>query len=84
MFMAQAFVVDTQQSGSARRRQIVLRQLVHGLRAHSSAAAAWRCTAMLSLDPATVTNRRYPLLFQTGETAYGQAPWWTRSIRTIS
>jgi hypothetical protein len=27
---------------------------------------------MLSLEPATVTNRRYPLLFQTGETAYGR------------
>ena len=26
---------------------------------------------MLSLEPATVTDRRYPLLFQTGETAYG-------------
>src|SRR5205823_14641017 len=26
---------------------------------------------MLSLDPATITKRRYPLLFQTGETAYG-------------
>ena len=27
---------------------------------------------MLSLDPATVTDRRYPLLFQTGESAYGK------------
>ena len=27
---------------------------------------------MLRLEPATVTERRYPLLFQTGETAYGQ------------
>ena len=27
---------------------------------------------MLSLEPATVTNRSYPLLFQTGETAYGR------------
>jgi len=27
---------------------------------------------MLSLDPATITNRRYPELFQTGETAYGK------------
>lgn len=27
--------------------------------------------SMLSLEPATVTERRYPLLFQTGETAYG-------------
>ena len=26
---------------------------------------------MISLEPATITNRRYPLLFQTGETAYG-------------
>ena len=27
---------------------------------------------MLSLDPATITDRRYPELFQTGETAYGK------------
>lgn len=29
--------------------------------------------AMASLDPLTVTDRRYPLLFQTGETAFGRA-----------
>jgi len=28
--------------------------------------------AMLSLEPATVTGRQYPLLFQQGETAYGK------------
>ena len=28
--------------------------------------------SMVSLEPLTVQNRRYPLLFQTGETAYGQ------------
>jgi len=28
--------------------------------------------AMLSLEPATVTGREYPLLFQQGETAYGK------------
>src|SRR5947209_9886269 len=27
---------------------------------------------MLSLDPATMTDRSYPLLFQTGETAFGK------------
>jgi hypothetical protein len=27
--------------------------------------------AMLSLEPATITDRRYPLLFQQGETAFG-------------
>src|ERR1700720_5031128 len=26
---------------------------------------------MLSLEPATITDRRYPLLFQQGETAFG-------------
>jgi hypothetical protein len=33
---------------------------------------AFQAELMLSLEPATVTDRRYPLLFQTGETAYGQ------------
>ena len=28
--------------------------------------------AMLSLDPATISNRRYPELFQQGETAFGR------------
>src|ERR1700730_8674375 len=28
---------------------------------------------MLSLEPATIADRRYPLIFQTGETAYGAA-----------
>jgi hypothetical protein len=28
---------------------------------------------MISLDPATITDRRYPLLFQTGETAFGKS-----------
>jgi hypothetical protein len=28
--------------------------------------------SMLSLEPATITKRRYPLLFQTGETAFGR------------
>ena len=28
--------------------------------------------AMFSLEPATVTTRRYPELFQTGETAFGK------------
>ena len=27
--------------------------------------------AMFSLEPATITGERYPLLFQQGETAYG-------------
>jgi hypothetical protein len=40
---------------------------------HSFLGGSFMFQSMLSLDPATVTNRRYPLLFQTGETAYGKA-----------
>lgn len=36
-----------------------------------NARSAFLVRAMLSLEPATITNRRYPLLFQTGETAFG-------------
>jgi hypothetical protein len=39
---------------------------------HSAGRGSIEFRSMLSLDPATVTNRRYPLLFQTGETAYGK------------
>jgi hypothetical protein len=39
---------------------------------------AFQAELMLSLEPTTITNRRYPLLFQTGETAYG-----TRSLISI-
>ena len=44
---------------------------------------AFQVELMLSLEPATIADRRYPLLFQTGETAYG-VHWSTRSIPTIS
>jgi hypothetical protein len=33
---------------------------------------AFELQLMLSLEPATITDRRYPLLFQTGETAFGK------------
>lgn len=40
---------------------------------HKFAGGSIMLRSMLSLEPATITNRRYPLLFQTGETAYGVA-----------
>src|SRR6266699_2430985 len=36
------------------------------------AQGSFQTEVMLSLEPVTITNRRYPLLFQTGETAYGK------------
>jgi hypothetical protein len=37
-----------------------------------SRRGAFQTQLMGSLEPATVTDRRYPLLFQTGETVYGK------------
>ncbi len=72
MFMGQAFVVDTQQSGP--RGADKFYSVNYGM--FSASRKLGRGTflfeTMLSLDPATVTQRRYPELFQTGETAFGK------------
>ena len=39
---------------------------------HSLGGGTFSVHTMLSLEPATITDRRYPELFQTGETAYGK------------
>jgi hypothetical protein len=39
---------------------------------HSLGGGTLDIETMLSLEPATITNRSYPELFQTGETAYGR------------
>src|ERR1700690_2010095 len=37
---------------------------------HALAGGTFRIRSMLSLDPATITNGRYPELLQTGETSH--------------
>jgi hypothetical protein len=72
MFMGTAFVVDTQESGPRGGDKLYSANWFMVSAGHSVGAnGAFQADLMLSLDPATVTNRRYPLLFQTGETAYG-------------
>jgi len=39
----------------------------------SRGKSEWTLRAMLSLEPATITGRYYPELFQQGETAFGKA-----------
>jgi hypothetical protein len=39
---------------------------------HSLGKGSLQFDLMLSLEPATITGRRYPELFQTGETAFGK------------
>jgi hypothetical protein len=72
MYMGQAFLVETQQSGPRGADKLYSTNWGMGSAQHSLGSGQIMFDAMLSLEPATVTNRSYPLLFQTGETAYGQ------------
>src|SRR5207302_1099593 len=71
MFMGQAFLVDTQQSGPRGADKFYAPNWPMASAMHSLAGGTLQFQTMLSLDPATITDRRYPELFQTGETAYG-------------
>src|SRR5438309_9226541 len=71
MFHANAFVVDVQQSGPRGRDKAFATNWLMPMIERAFGRHALTFRTMLSLEPLTVTNRRYPLLFQTGETAYG-------------
>ena len=72
MFMGQAFVNDTQQSGPRGGDKFYSPNWFMGEADHRlGKRGAFQFELMLSLEPATITERRYPLLFQTGETAFG-------------
>src|SRR5260370_4489700 len=71
MFMGQGYLVDTQQSGPRGGDKLYAPNWFMGSVEHAVGKGALMFQTMLSLDPATITDRRYPLLFQTGETAYG-------------
>jgi len=53
-------------------RQILVDQLFMVSAQHAVGRGIVMLEPMLSLEPATITNRSYPLLFQTGETAFGR------------
>jgi hypothetical protein len=72
MFMAQAFVVDTQESGPRGGDKFYSANWGMFAASHDLAGGSFMFQTMLSLDPATITDRRYPELFQTGETAFGK------------
>lgn len=71
-FMADAFVNDTQQSGPRGADKLYSVNVFMGSAEHSIGRGAFLFDLMLSLEPATITDREYPLLFQTGETAFGK------------
>ena len=72
-FMSEGFLVDTQQSGSRGGDKLYSTNWLMATAEHRAGkSGAFQVDLMLSLEPATIADRRYPLLFQTGETAYGQ------------
>jgi hypothetical protein len=72
MFMGQAFIVDTQQPGPRGGDKFYSPNTFMISAEHSIGTGSLMFQSMFSLEPATITNRSYPLLFQTGETAYGR------------
>jgi hypothetical protein len=73
MFMGVAFLSDIQQTGPRGGDKLYSTNWFMASAEHRAGAnGAFQADLMLSLEPATVTDRLYPLLFQTGETAYGK------------
>jgi hypothetical protein len=72
MWMGQAFVVATQQTGPRGADKIYSANwgMLAGVRTVGRGSLMLR--VMPTLEPLTITRRRYPLLFQTGESAYGK------------
>ena len=73
MFHSNAFVADTQQSSPHGQDKLFSTNWMMPMAQRPWLGGRLTLRTMLSLEPATVTGRQYPLLFQQGETAYGNA-----------
>lgn len=72
MLHGQASVVEQQQTGPRGHDKLFSVNWVMGMAQRSTAHGQWTLVSMLSLEPATITGRYYPELFQQGETAFGK------------
>ena len=76
MLHGTAFVADTQQSGSRGADKLFSTNWIMPMATHQLGAngkyGQLTLRTMLSLEPATITGRYYPELFQQGETAFGK------------
>ena len=71
MFHANGFLVNTMQTGLRGKDKTFSANWVMPMLSREFGRHTVAFRTMLSFEPATVTSRRYPLLFQSGETAYG-------------
>jgi hypothetical protein len=72
MFHANVFVLDQQQSSPRGGDKFFSTNWLMPMAQRELGNGIFTIRAMVSLEPATVTGRRYPLLFQQGETAFGR------------
>lgn len=71
MFHANVFLTDQQQSSSRGGDKFFSTNWFMPMAQRKLSRGVFTARTMLSLEPGTVTARRYPLLFQQGETAFG-------------
>ena len=71
MYDAVAWAVYTNQTGPRGRDKFFSPNRAMLMASHKAGPGMLTIRGMFSLEAATITNRRYPLLFQTGETAHG-------------
>ena len=71
MFHANAFITDEQQTSPRGGDKLFSTNWFMPMAQRRVGAGQLTLRAMFSLEPATITDRRYPLLFQQGETAFG-------------
>jgi hypothetical protein len=73
MLHGEASAVEQQQTGPRGRDKLFSVNWVMPMAQLATAQGQWTLVSMLSLEPATITGRYYPELFQQGETAFGKA-----------
>jgi hypothetical protein len=71
MFHANVFVLDEQQSSPRGGDKFFSTNWFMPMAQRRLGSGVFTTRVMLSLEPATVSHERYPLLFQQGETAFG-------------
>ena len=71
MFHANVFITDEQQTSPRGGDKFFSTNWVMPMAERKLGPGQLTVRAMFSLEPATITGRRYPLLFQQGETAFG-------------
>ena len=71
MLHANGFLVETQQRGPRGHDKLYSTNWLMPMISRDYGRQTVAVQTMFSLEPATVLNRRYPELFQSGETAYG-------------